>query len=661
MLDTLVKVLLTAGLIAALAWLGGRLLGIRQSWGRGLVASVLGVGAAAILAFAVASQNPLPYPLFFLLIILLPSLLISMGLSALLELLVRPGPLIRVESRLAQAPHPIRAIRQWFERERRYSQITWIAARHGLATTLERRRPRSDGAADTSTATVARNLRDALVEAGGVFVKLGQILSTRNDLLPADVIAELSGLQDNVPPAPQDAIEELIVAELGAPPAVIFASFESEPVAAASIAQVYRAQLLTGEQVAVKVQRPDIATLVERDLDILQRLARIVESSTTWGRSSHVTELAGGFATALREEMDFRIEARNMRTVTTALGKSETVRIPKVYERLSTRRVLVSEWFDGVSARDAGPLMEELGLEPVALARDLLDMMARQIMRSGVFHADPHPGNVFVLRSKQLGLLDFGSVGRIDLLEQTALRDLLLALQRRDVVELRIALLALASPQVDLDAEVHDEQLERELGQLMAQSLQPGEPLDASIFINLLQLLQDHNLAFPPEVGAVFRAAVTLEGTLRVLAPGFPLMEEAQKLATRWVSESLVPSALARSANDELQSLLPILKRLPRRLDRITEVAERGSLTLKVRLFADARDERVVTTIASRAIMAFLGGVVGLMSVMLLGVSGGPVFYQEISLFQIVGYLGLCASIILIMRVVIAILRDRAV
>ena len=133
MLDTLVKVLISAALIAALAWFGGRLLGIRQSWGRGLVASVLGVGAAAILALAVAPQNPLPNPLFFLLIILLPSLLISMALSALLELLVEPGPLIRVVGRLTRVPHPIRAIRRWYERERRYSHITWIAARHGLA------------------------------------------------------------------------------------------------------------------------------------------------------------------------------------------------------------------------------------------------------------------------------------------------------------------------------------------------------------------------------------------------------------------------------------------------------------------------------------------------------------------------------------------------
>ena len=130
-----------------------------------------------------------------------------------------------------------------------------------------------------------------------------------------------------------------------------------------------------------------------------------------------------------------------MRTVTAALGSSHIVRIPKVYEHLSTRRVLVIEWLDGVSVRDASPLMEELGIESITLARELLDAMARQIMQSGVFHADLHPGNVFVLRTKQLGLLDFGSVGRIDLLEQAALRDLLLALQRRDVVELRIALL----------------------------------------------------------------------------------------------------------------------------------------------------------------------------------------------------------------------------
>ncbi|HEY7848892.1 MAG TPA: AarF/UbiB family protein, partial [Ktedonobacterales bacterium] len=575
MSDVLVRVLLSVLLIAALGWLAGRLLGIRQSWLRGLIASTLGVGAAAILALAVAPQNPLPYPVFFLLIILLPSLLISMGVSALLELVARPGPLVRVEGRLARAPHPIRAIRRWAARERRYSQITWIAARHGLAVTLDQRRASPDARRANAPVTLGRNLRDALAEAGGVFVKLGQILSTRADLLPAEVIAELNTLQDKVPPASWAEMQALLTAELGAPITTIFAEFDQQPVAAASIAQVYRARLPSGEQVAVKAQRPDIADLVDRDLDILLRLARIIESSSTWGKSSNAVGLANGFAVALREELDFRVEARNLRTVTVALGPSQNVRIPMVYDQITTSRVLVSEWFDGRSVRDADQL-QQFAAQRLALARELLDALARQIMRSGTFHADPHPGNVFVLRSGELGLLDFGSVGRIDPLEQAALRDILFAMQRRDVVELRIALLALAEPSAERDA-ADDEQFERALGRLLARYLAPGAALDMQIFVELLAMLQTYDLAFPPEVGAVFRAAVTLEGTLRVLSPGFPLMDEARTLAVRWAQESLVPLSLVKSAGEEAQALLPLLRRLPRRLDRITAVAERGA------------------------------------------------------------------------------------
>jgi ubiquinone biosynthesis protein len=362
---------------------------------------------------------------------------------------------------------------------------------------------------------------------------------------------------------------------------------------------------------------------------------------------------------ALREELDFRVEARNLRTVMVALGPSQHVRIPKVYDQITTSRVLVTEWFDGRSVRDADQLQQS-DAQRLALARELLDALARQIMRSGTFHADPHPGNVFVLRSGELGLLDFGSVGRIDPLEQAALRDILFAMQRRDVVELRIALLALAEPSAERDA-ADDEQFERALGRLLARYLAPGAALDMQIFVELLAMLQSYDLAFPPEVGAVFRAAVTLEGTLRVLSPSFPLMDEARTLAVRWTQESLVPLSLVKSAGEEAQALLPLLRRLPRRLDRITEVAERGALTVKVRLFADERDERVVTVLASRAIMAFLGGMVGLISVLLLEAQGGPIIVQSITLFQIMGYIGLCASVALIMRVVTAILRDRLV
>lgn len=505
-----------------------------------------------------------------------------------------------------------------------------------------------------------RNLRDALQEAGGVFVKLGQVLSTRSDLLPAVLLAELATLQDAVTLVPQAEMEVWLTSELGAAPASLFAQFTWEPVAAASIAQVYRARLLSGEQVAVKVQRPGIEALMEGDLDIMLRLARIVESNTAWGREFRVLDMAQGFATSLREELDFRVEARNITTVSAALEatKAKSVHIPTVYPSLSSGRVLVTEWFDGKSVRDAGPLLEELGLERIALARDLLNALLGQVMREGTFHADPHPGNVLVLRTGQIGLLDFGSVGRIDPLQQAALRSTLGAMHRRDAAELRIALLDLAT---ETPTDTHDELLERALAQFMAQRLGPGMELGAAMFSEMFALLLRFGIAFPPEIGAVFRAVMTLEGTLRVLAPDFQIMDEARTLAMRWMREGLTPSSLGKTVADELQALLPLLRRLPRRLDRITEAVERGSLSVNVRLFADARDVRLISTLVSRAILALLGAAIGLMSVLLLGVSGGPVLIAPISLFQSLGYVGLCFSLVLILRVVIALIRERLV
>lgn len=653
--DVLLRVLAFVLLITFLVSFGGRLLGIRQSWVRALVASGLGLLIGSLLALAVAPQTPVPYPLFFVFAILLPALLASMAVSVLLELLARPGPLVRIQGRLATVPHPLRSLRRWAVRRRRYSHITWLAARHGLVPLLFGGRQATP---DAETPRLIRNLREALEEAGGVFVKLGQMLSTRSDLLPPVVLAELTMLQDAAVLVPRAEMETWLTSELGAAPASLFADFDWEPVAGASIAQVYRARLLSGEPVAVKVQRPGIAALMEGDLDIMLRLARLVESNTTWGREFRVLDMAQGFAASLREELDFRVEARNIATVSAAIGATKIVHIPTVYTSLSTGRVLLMEWFDGKSVRDASSLLEELGLERIALARDLLDALLGQVMREGTFHADPHPGNVIVLRTGQLGLLDFGSVGRINPLQQVALRSILGAMQRRDAAELRIALLDLAT---ETPADMNDELLERALANFMAQRLGSGMELGAAMFSEMFALLLQFGIAFPPEIGAVFRAVMTLEGTLRVLSPGFQIMDEARALAMRWIREGLAPSSLGKTVTDELQALLPILRRLPRRLDRITEAVERGSLSVNVRLFADARDARLISALVSRAILAVLGAAIGLMSVLLLGAAGGPVLIAPISLFQALGYLGLCVSLVLILRVVIALVRDRLV
>src|SRR6516165_10395435 len=452
--------LFTLVTVVILARVGGRLLGIRMRWRRAVLAGIPGLVIGWIAAWSINGQRRGPQTLSWP-GVLFGALIATMLIAVLLELLARPGRLAAVESRLRAGPipHPIRSLRQRAARTRRYLQVTRIAARHGLSSYLGGRGP---GAGEPRP--LARNLRVALDEAGGMFVKLGQVLSTRADLLPPDVIAELSQLQDHVAPADPAGVEALLTAELGAPPHAVFASFDPVPLAAASIGQAHRARLATGERVIVKVQRPDARALVERDLDILLRMARALEARAGWARQVAVAEMTRGFAAALREELDFRIEARNL----AAVASSSRVRVPAVYQQWSTGRVLVLEYLDGVAVAHAEPVLAASGADRHGLARGLLAAILGQVMDQGTFHADPHPGNVLLLRDGQLALIDFGSVGRLDPLQQAALRRLLLAVARRHPAELHDALLDLAQA---ARPAARDDALEPALAQFIAQHL----------------------------------------------------------------------------------------------------------------------------------------------------------------------------------------------
>jgi ubiquinone biosynthesis protein len=588
-----------------LARVGGRLLGIRMRWRRAVLAGFVGLVLGWVAAWSINGQRRGPQALSWP-AVLFGALIATMLVAVLLDLLARPGRLAAVEGRLraGPVPHPIRSLRQRAGRSRRYLQVTRIAARHGLSSYLGRRGPGAE-----ESRRLARNLRVALEEAGGMFVKLGQVLSTRADLLPPDVIAELSRLQDHVAPVDPAGIEALLTAELGAPPYSVFKSFDAVPLAAASIGQAHRAQLATGELVIVKVQRPDVRVLVERDLDILLRMARALQARAAWARQYAVLEMTQGFAAALREELDFRIEARNI----AAVASSSRVRVPAVYGQWSTSRVLVMEYLDGVSVRDAEPVLAKTNADRHGLACVLLGTVLRQVMLEGTFHADPHPGNVLVLRDGQLALIDFGSVGRLDPLQQAALRRLLLAVARRNPAELHDALLDLA--QASRPAAAGEDPLEPALAQFIAQHLGPGMVPDIAMFNTLFRLLADFGLVFPPVIAAVFRAMITLEGTLARLDPGFQIIEETRTMAASWLGDLLGPASLRDAATDEVLGLLPVLRRLPRRVDRITTSLERGTLTTNVRLLADHRDRHFVASMVGRAVLAFLGTAFGIISV----------------------------------------------
>src|SRR5581483_761778 len=294
------------------------------------------------------------------------------------------------------------------------------------------------------TGSLGHRLRLAMEDAGPIFVKLGQVLSTRTDLLPEPVTSELAHLQDRVPPAPWPAVQGVLQEELGRDPVVVFGDVDPTPLASASLAQVYAATLTDGAAVVLKVQRPGISEPVFRDLEMVRRLTRRMEEQAQWARSYHLADLGSGFADGLTEELDFRVEARNLMTIAAAAPAGAPVRLPTVYTDLSSRRLLVLERLDGVGVRDAGGEMDRLGADREALARGFLGYMLRQILVQGTFHADPHPGNVLFLRSGELGLVDFGAVGRIDVRQQAALQRLLVALALRDPHEFYEAVSELA-------------------------------------------------------------------------------------------------------------------------------------------------------------------------------------------------------------------------
>ncbi|WP_336205074.1 ABC1 kinase family protein [Nonomuraea sp. LPB2021202275-12-8] len=642
---TLLVGLVSLLMIFALATAAQRLLGVRFGVIRTFLAGFLAFVLAEPLVSPIlgsfggtgVDDDPGIGPMWVLFLVVMCIVLIPMVILVIAEALVPPGSI----------PGPLeflRSLRGRISRARRYSQITRIAVRHGLGPYL---RGRGDRPEDRpGKVRLARSLREALDDGGVTFVKLGQVLSTRRDLLPPEFIDELGRLQDQVAPEPWERIEPVLAAELGGPVDQVFAAFDRTPLAAASIAQAYTARLHTGESVVVKVQRPGIGPTVARDLDIVRRLARTLETRTRWGRSLGTRDLAEGFAIAIREELDFRVEAVNMAAV--AAGDGGAVTYPAPVTPLCTERVLVMQRLTG------GPLAAASAEQGPRLARDLLDCLLRQILVEGVFHADPHPGNLMLLDDGTLGLLDFGSVGRLDASIRSALQRFLLAMNRQDPLGVTDALLDV----VPRPEEIDEAALERALGRFMAKNLAPGMN-GVQMFTDLFKIVSVHGLSVPPEVAAVFRALATLEGTLVRLSPGFDLIGEARSFAGRYLTERLDGGTLKEAATQELAALVPMLRRLPRRVERIASAAEHGRLGLNVRLLADDRDRRFVTGLLHQVLLTVLGATAGLMAVLLLGTDGGPQVSRvmDLSLFELIGYNLLVICAILVLRVLILIFR----
>ncbi|MBA3799652.1 MAG: AarF/ABC1/UbiB kinase family protein [Geodermatophilaceae bacterium] len=626
-----------------------RLLGVRVGPVRTFLAALLAFLVAEPLLAAMLPPEPTDLATALLLgaLSICTASLGAMVVLVIAEVIVPDGSL----------PGPVELWRGWrsrLARTRRYSQVLRIAVRHGLGRFLRGRR-HLGLQSSTSRSELARSVRRAMDEGGVTFVKLGQQLSTRRDLVPVEFVRELTSLQDRAAPIPWPDVEAVLRDELG-PVDEVFDHVDPEPLAAASVAQVHAARLIGGAEVVVKVQRPGVARVVEQDLDILFRLAATLESRTDWGRSLGLAGLASGFALALREELDFTTERDNLRAMAAALEASgrSGVRVPEPHAWLCTERVLVMQRMAGTPLGAAEPVLAALGhAERARIAAALLDTVFDQVLEHGVFHVDLHPGNVLVDDDGTLALLDLGSVGRLDGTTRAAIGRLMAAIGRTDSLAASDALLEL----VDRPEEIDERDLERALGALIVRYTSPGSTSGAAAFTALFALVTSHRLAVPPQVAAVFRTFATLEGTLLAVDPDFDLVSAARETGRGRVTEALTPRRLRQSVEEELASLLPVLRRLPRRMDRIANAAEHGRLNLNVRLLADSRDRRVITDMLHQTLLSLLGSAAGLMAVLMLANPGGPQVTETIRLFTLFGYALLVVAAVLVLRVLIVVFR----
>ncbi|PFG40885.1 ubiquinone biosynthesis protein [Georgenia soli] len=631
-----------------------RLLGVQVSIVRAAVATLVALTVtrpvldALVTEPVVSTSSVTTEQLLYVALLGAVTFVLAMVIIVVAEVLVPDG----------SVPGPIDLWRGWrsrLSRSGRYLEILRIAWRHGLSRFLRGRRHLALGTV-AERRDLARSLRRALEDGGVTFVKLGQQLSTRHDLLPAEFVAELSHLQDQAAPIPWEEAADLVRTETGRSLDELFAEIEEQPLAAASVAQVHGARLRTGERVVVKVQRPGIEHDVERDLNILVRLASMLDARTDWGRSIGLLDLAHGFSAALTEELDFTVERDNMRGVAAALDRNGTngIHVPKPVEELSTSRVLVMERLEGVPLTGAEQTLVRLGPETrTELASTLLRTVMDQLLDSGIFHVDLHPGNLLVADDGTLGMLDLGSVGRLGAKTRRSMGQFLASIGTGDSMAASEALLEV----VERPEEIDERALEQAIGVLILRYT-AGGPTDGTVaFGSLFTLINSFRLGVPPEVAAVFRAMATLDSTLRALDPGYDLVGEAKEMSRSRMARLSDPGRLKETVEQELSSLLPIVRRLPHRIDRLADAAEHGRLTANVRLFADQRDRRIVTNLVHRTLLTVLAATTGLMSVVLYTVNGGPMVTDEASIYTVLATCLFVVSVVLGLRVLIIIFR----
>jgi ubiquinone biosynthesis protein len=477
-------------------------------------------------------------------------------------------------------------------------------------------------------------VRRALEELGPTFVKLGQVLATRVDMFPPHWIVEFEKLHSQVPAVPYEILHPDLVAAIKGEPGVVFATFDPVPLAAASIAQVYRATLKDGTRVVVKMRRPGIEGVIQADLRIMEHAARLLESEMPDSRRYDPVQIVSQFRRSLNRELDLAKEARNIDQFARHFSDDPLVQIPKVYWEFTNDRVNVQDEIVGLAGVAPDKLRAQ-GLDPRLLAARGADAVLRMVLEHGYFHADPHPGNVLFLPDNRIGMIDFGMVGMLTNLRRNQIVDLLHALTRKDEQALLQVLLDWSGESVrDEDRLAYDvAELLQSYDDLQLKDVKMGGLLN-----DITAVMRDNDLVLPADLTLLFKTLITLEGLGQQLDPEFHMIDHVTPFVERIIQQRYTPQALFARGRKSVRETLEVLADVPRDLRHLLRDMRRGRIKVDLDLKRLDQFGHQLDRASNRLTMGILTASLVVGSSIIMTVKGGPQLFG-LPFFGLMGFL----------------------
>ncbi|GAK60251.1 ubiquinone biosynthesis protein UbiB [Candidatus Vecturithrix granuli] len=497
--------------------------------------------------------------------------------------------------------------------------------------------------------SIAERSRMVLEELGPTFAKLGQVLSTRPDLLPASFIHELKKLQDQVPPISFHEISDQITISLGKTPDQLFSFFDPNPIASASIGQVHKAALRsTNEKVVVKVQRPSIRAIIESDLDLLYLLARLIEHSIQETQTYSPIGIIQEFDKAIHRELDYTIEAQNIIRFRHNFEHDHTVYAPKVYRELSTRNVLVIEFIEGTKISELDSTPEEKH----RIARNGFRSILKQIFIDGFFHGDPHPGNLFVMKNQAIAFLDFGMMGRLDQEMKDELADLLVAVINQNVKQIAEILANIGTQTETINMRIFRNDVSDILDRYYGVPLHQIEL--GKVTREMMEVALKHKVKIPPDYTLMIKAMLTIESIGKQLDPNLNAIEEARPMVTRILRERWNPQRMASQSLVTFKNLTQIFTDIPSQLHQILDEMRNGKLRIEFEHVHLERLILVLDTASNRIAASLVLAALIIGSSIIMHANKGPMFMD----FPLLGIIGFVSAGIIGFWLLLSIIRS---